>query len=138
MHHLVAVCNKLNGHPYRVWRVGTDLGEERSGTIWSFMREQECVAIGWPLVGDLSALSYNKESKIQLAGVLAERHDMTSNIASRKAGEILRFACHMERGDLVLAASGQQILGVGRVADSYRFDPQAHEDVPHQRKVDWQ
>ena len=138
LNHLTSVCNQVNGRPYRIWRVGTDLGEEKSGTIWQFMRNQECVAIGWPLLGDLSALNHNKESRTQLAGILADRYNKVAHVAGRKAGEILDFACDMARGDVVLAASGQRVLGVGRIADAYRFDLRAHEDAPHQRKVDWQ
>ena len=135
INHLTSVCNQLNGRPYRVWRVGTDLGGQ---PIWDFMRHQECVAIGWPLVGDLSGVKRSRESRAQLARWLAEHYGKAASVAGKKAGEILTFACDMERGDLVVAASGQRILGVGRLIDDlYRFDPKIHQDAPHQRYVDW-
>ena len=44
----------------------------------------------------------------------------------------------MTEGEPVLAASGERILGLGRIAEGdYRFDPQTHEGAPHQRDVKW-
>ena len=133
--HLTSVCNQLNGRPYRVWRVRTDHSGHPS---WEFMRRQECVAIGWPLVGDLSGVKRNRESRARLAGMLTERYDMKVNVASKKAGEILGFACDMKEGDLVLAGTSARVRGIGRLVDDrYQFDSKIHQDTPHQRKVDW-
>lgn len=138
VNHLTMVLNQINGRPYRVWRVGTDLGEERSNTIWPLMKDQDCVAIGWPAGGDLSGLGHSQKFKAQIAERISKQYDLPANVASRKAGEILRFATVMAEGDPVLAASGGQILGLGRIAGPYKFDPQTHKDAPHQRRVDWQ
>ena len=136
VHHLGAVCHRLNGHPYRVWRVLADIGLQ---TSWEFMRDQECVAIGWPLVGDLSGIERNRQSKTQIVGALTERYDMTaSGVAARRAGEILDFACDMKEGDLVLAGTGLRMRGIGRLVDDrYHFDSKINPDAPHQRKVCW-
>ena len=138
VNHLTMVLNQINGRPYRVWRVGTDLGEERSNTIWPLMKDQDCVAIGWPAGGDLSGLGHGQKFKTQIAERLSEQYDLPANVASRKAGEILRFAAVMAEGDPVLAASGGRILGLGRIAGPYQFNPQTHKDAPHQRRVNWQ
>lgn len=138
MNHLTSVLNQVNGRPYQVWRVGTDLGEERSRTIWPFMKDQDCVAVGGALVGDLSGFSYGQKSKAQIAERISKHYDRPANVAGKKAGEILRFATVMAEGDPVLAASGMRILGLGRIAGPYQFDPQTHKDAPHQRRVDWQ
>ena len=136
--HVTSVLNTVNGSPYQgVWRVGTDLGEERSNNIWPLMREQNCVAIGWAHVGDLSDLKHNQESREYISALLRKHYGADPRVASRKAGEILRFATVMEKGDPVLAASGTRVLGLGRIADRYEFDPKVHKDAPHHRSVDW-
>jgi len=133
--YLTAVCNQLNGRPYRIWRVGADIASQ---TSWEFMRQRGCVAIGWPLVGDLSGVERNRESKARLAEMLAEPYGMTASVATRRAGEILGFACDMKEGDLVLAGTNPRIRGIGRLVDDhYRFDSTINRDAPHQRKVDW-
>ena len=137
MNHLTSVLNRVNGRPYRTWRVGTSLGEAESDTIWPMMRDNGCVAIGWPKVGDLSEFEHNQESKKRIAQLLREQYDLRPNVAGRKAGEMLNFAAVMTEGEPVLAASGERILGVGRIEGPYRFDPQTHEGAPHQRSVKW-
>ena len=137
VNHLTSVLNQVNGRPYRVWRVGTDLSPSPSDTIWPLMQGQDCVAIGWPHVGDLSECRHNQESKGWIAQVLGGHYDLRPNIASRKAGEILNFATVMAEGEPVVAASGGRVLGLGRIAGPYYYDPQTYEDAPHQRKVDW-
>ena len=137
LNHLSSVLNQVNGRPYRTWRVGTSLGETESNTIWPMMRDNDCVAIGWPKVGDLSEFEHNQESKTQIAQLLREHYELSASVASRKAGEMLNFAAVMTDGEAVLAASGERILGLGRIAGPYRFDPQTHENAPHQRSVEW-
>ena len=137
MHYLISVLNRINGRPYRTWRVGTSLGEAESESIWPMMRDNDCVAVGWPKVGDLSGIQHNQESKRQISRRLMERYDLSASVASRKAGEILNFAAVMTDGEPVLAARGERILGLGRISGPYRFDPETHEDPPHQRNVEW-
>ena len=137
LNHLTSVLNRVNGRPYRTWRVGTSLGEAESDTIWPMMRDNDCVAIGWPKVGDLSRFEHNQESKMRIGGLLGQHYNLSTSVASRKAGEILNFVFGMTEGEPVLAARGERILGLGRIAGPYRFDPQTHKDAPHQRGVEW-
>ena len=137
LNHLTSVLNEVNGRPYRTWRVGTSLGEAESDKTWPMMRDNDCVAIGWPKVGDLSRLEHNQESKTQISELLRRHHNLSPSVATRKASEMLNFAFGMTEGEPVLAASGERILGLGRIAGPYRFDPQVHENAPHQRSVEW-
>jgi 5-methylcytosine-specific restriction protein B len=73
----------------------------------------------------------------QIAELLRRHYELPANVASRKAREVLNFAFAMAEGDPVLAASGERILGVGRIAGPYRFDSQLHEHAPHHRRVEW-
>ena len=91
MNHLTSVLNRVNGRPYRTWRVGTSLGEAESDTIWPMMRDNNCVAIGWPKVGNLSEFKHNQESKTRIAQLLRGQYGLAPNVAGRKAGEMLKF-----------------------------------------------
>lgn len=137
LNHLTSVLNRVNGRPYRTWRVGTSLGEAGSDSIWPMMRDGDCVAIGWPKVGDLSEFEHNRASKSKIAARLGEHYGMSPGLATRKAGEILNFAAVMTDDEPVVAARGERILGVGRLAGPYRFDPRRNTDAPHQRGVEW-
>ena len=138
LNHLTSVLNRVNGKPYEgVWRVGTNLGEREDDSIWPLMQDRNVVAIGWSRVGDLSRFEHNQASKDQLTNLLQEHYDYRRNFASRKAGEMLRFAHVMRDGDPVLGASGARVLGVGRIAGDYEFKPEIHEDAPHLRRVNW-
>lgn len=137
LNHLTSVLNRVNGRPYHRWRVGTSLGESESDSIWPMMRDDDCVAIGWPKVGDLSRFEHNQESKTWISELLRQHYNLSPSVATRKASEILNFAFGMKEGEPVLAARGERILGLGRVAGSYRFDLKVHERAPHQRSVEW-
>jgi 5-methylcytosine-specific restriction protein B len=137
VNHLTSILNYTNGRPYRIWRIATSVGEGPSGSLWPVMQEKKCVMIGWPLLGDLSQMSHNKDSKDHIRELLQDQYAAVPNIASRKAGEILNFVSKMEEGDLVLAASGDRILGIGRIAGPYQYDPRMHEGAPHWRPVAW-
>ena len=137
LNHLTAVLYRVNGPPYKRWRIGTDLGQDRANSIWPMMRESACVAIGWARLGDLSELEHDKNSKAKIEKSLKANYNLNANVASRKATEILRFATVMKEGEPVLAASGNQILGIGRIVGPYRYEPLSNEKAPHQRDVDW-
>ena len=40
-------------------------------------------------------------------------------VATRKAGEILKFAEEMAENDLILVCEGQQVLAIGRIRGPY-------------------
>ena len=128
LNHLTSVLNSVHGRPYRTWRVATNLGGTESGTIWPMMRDSECVAIGWPKLGDLSQFEHTKDSKDRIAELLNRDYELTPSVAKRKASEILHFAFGMTEGAPVLAASGERILGLGRIAGRYRYSPYVHDD----------
>ena len=136
--HLMLVLNQANGQPYRIWRVGTDLGDAESDTIWPLMQESGCVAIGWPKMGDLSAFERNQKSKTQIGLLFHDHYDHSPVVGgSREAVEIFNFVAVMKEGEPILAASGKRILGLGHISGAYEFNPHAHDGAPHQRSVEW-
>src|SRR5262249_49755226 len=57
------------------------------------------------------------------------------NVRSRKAGEIRNFLERIQEEDVVLAADGERIVGVGRVKGPYSYEN--GESAPHRRAVEW-
>ena len=138
MNHLTAVLNERNGTPTKYWRIGTKLGEgEDAQNIWPDMQAGGYAAIGWAELGDLSSVIAGNDPKETLAAMLIKEYRNELNVASRKAGEIRNFAKDMEENDVVLAADGERILGIGLVKGPYRFDTTQPEDAPHRRPVEW-
>jgi len=100
------------------------------------MRDGDYVAIGWDELGDLSPLLKQDQLKEAIRVRLAEHYPAEANVVSRKAGEIRDFLS-MEEGDIVLAADGEQVLGLGRVAGPYRYEDTKPVGAPHRRAVSW-
>ena len=139
LNHLTSVLVRMNGEPYRIWRVGVDLEEDEPASSWQLMRKHNYLAIGWPMVGDLSQIITRprSHSKAGIAELLSQQYQLSHAEASRKATEIQNFASAMADGEPVLVASGERILGLGRISGSYEFNPQMDASAPHQRRVVW-
>jgi len=137
VNHFAAACNERNGKPVRYWRIGTRLGAEGE-FIWPAMRDGDYAAIGWSQIGDLSALKGHKDSREKVHEKLkATYYDSDARTASRKAGEIDNFVNSLKRGDVVIAADGQRVLGIGKVGGEYYHDHKDSENAPHRLPVDW-
>jgi 5-methylcytosine-specific restriction protein B len=138
MNHLTTVLNERNGTPTKYWRIGTKLGEGNDAQdVWTDMKAGGYAAIGWPEVGDLSSVLAGDNVKETIAKMLIKVYHYDQNVASRKAGEVRNFAKDMDENDVVLAANGERILGIGLVKGPYRFDTTQPEDAPHRRQVEW-
>jgi 5-methylcytosine-specific restriction protein B len=133
LNHLTSLLNNRNGKPHRYWRIGTRLGERDS--IWDLMRDYGCVAIGWSQVGDLSEISYNRESKEKIREALRPEYANAPGVLGQKTQELFNFVATVAENDLVLAADGRRILGIGRVIGGYQHAP--GEPAPHRRPVEW-
>jgi hypothetical protein len=140
MNHLTAVLNERDGNPIRYWRVGTKLDKKNnSEDIWPDMVAGGYAAIGWPALGDLSGLLNEKDARERILNLLNQEYsgEYDARVASRKAGEIKNFAREVLENDVIFAADGMKIRGVGRVLGPYRFDDSNPEDAPHRRQVEW-
>ncbi len=137
MNHLTTVLNLVNlanGKKHRYWRVGTSDGTKPRNR-WSLMRDENCVAVGWPDVGDLSAFDGSKESREKLRGLMAEKYPSVASQVGNATGQLFSFVQTIQKGDLVLAADGATVLGIARVEGDYHYD--ASSDFPHRRDVVW-
>jgi 5-methylcytosine-specific restriction protein B len=131
---LVAVVWTHYGRRHRYWRVGTSDGTA-SRNRWALMRDGDCVAIGWGKLGDLSGLDATRDGRDRLQNLLAERHPANPSVTGRARNQVMNFLTAMAEGDVVLAADGGTVLGIGRVTGEYAFD--GSSDFPHRRPVEW-
>lgn len=117
----------------RFWRIGTH--DDSGNSYWEEMKNGNFVAIGWSDLGDLGENGdITKEEIIQKFSEAG--YNKPKNVTSRKAGEIFNFVQEIEPGDIVLAAEGMNVLGVGIVKGNYHFDEAI--GFPHLRDVEWQ
>jgi hypothetical protein len=137
--HLTSVLNERDGSPIKYWRLGTKLGEGPDAQdVWSDMKAGGYAAIGWAELDDLSSHLEEDDAKEKITALLMEKYtDYNPSTASRKAGEIRNFANGISEGDVVLAADGTRIRGVGVVQGPYQYELTGPKDAPHRRKVEW-
>ncbi len=138
---LMAVLQSRNGSPYRYWRVAA--GEQQpSRDGWEVMRDGNYIAIGWAKLADLSRALQGQNPRDAVFNTIKE-HDPDATDIRKQAQDVLNFVSAMSEGDLVLAAGGKKVLGVGRVSGGYYYEPPsdssfgASRDFPHRRPVEW-
>jgi 5-methylcytosine-specific restriction enzyme B len=135
MNHFTSALNERNGPPIRYWRLGTRLGD--GPFIWPAMRDGSYAAIGWEAVGDLSTIAAGDHVREAVRSLLEQEYPGDARTLSRKAGEIRDFVERMQAGDVIVAADGQRVLGVGRVTGTYRYEDTEPTGAPHRRAVEW-
>jgi 5-methylcytosine-specific restriction protein B len=134
LNHLTTTLNRTNGRPYKVWRIGTRLGGKED--IWPIMREGNCAAIGWASIGDLSGLADNSDGKDKIRKHLEAEGEIPA-VASRSANQLSNFVTRIADGDVILAADGEKILGIGKVTGPYQYKNTDSNGAPHRRPVRW-
>lgn len=72
LNHLTTVMNRFQGSPHRYWRIGTR-GGTTDESFWEMMQSRSVVAIGWPMLGDLSSLMSDERFKELLKDRLADK-----------------------------------------------------------------
>lgn len=131
MNHLTAVLNERNGRPHRYWRILARY-QNPHRDAWPTMRDGACVAIGWANLPDLSGYVGGNGLRDALANLFREHYPAAPK---SEMMEVLHFATRVAQGDVVIAASGDQVLGVGRVTGEYIY--QSDTEFPHRRPVEW-
>lgn len=113
------------------WMVRAETG----GRLFDLFKEKSVVAIGWPQIGSLDALT----SREAIAAALArEWPDWKSQKVSMNAGQLYRFRSEIKSGDRVVTydPSRRQYL-VGTIAGDYRFDKRIDQHNANVRPVTW-
>lgn len=134
MNHLKDLLNYRNGSVHRYWRVGTSDGAVPRNR-WDLMRDGNCIAVGWPEMGDLSSISHDRDSLNNLRILMAERYPGTPQAVGRATKQLFSFLAHVSERDLVIAADGGTVLGIGRITGDYYYQPEY--GFPHRRPVEW-
>ena len=134
INHLTTILNHHNPKPLAYWRIGTS-NNEQPRNRWTLMRDESCVAIGWPDLGDLSGYEKDTPSKEKLIKLVWERYPVSPQKQGKVASQILQFVNGIARGETVLACDGSTVLGVGRATGDYQYEPGS--DFPHRRPVEW-
>jgi 5-methylcytosine-specific restriction protein B len=96
------------------------------------MKRGGFVAVGFPLGEDLSKLVAQPEALLELIGRTYPNNDPNYVRAT-----LTTFVNDVAKGDLVVAADGTTILGIGRVVGDYEHDERGDGAPPDRRKVTW-
>ncbi|MDI3287336.1 AAA family ATPase [Polyangium sp. 15x6] len=134
VNHLSRLLNERHGSLHWYYRVGTSSGNERRDE-WPAMRHGNFVAIGWPRLKDLSAIEHNQAGKERVKALMAKHYSNDPRALGRSANQIFKFVTTMNVGDLVLAADGETVLGIGRIKGDYQYTPGV--EFCHRRPVEW-
>lgn len=135
INHLTSLLNQRDGSPHWYYRVGTSTSPSTPRDEWPAMRDGNYVAIGWPKLKDLSAIEPNQAGKERLRALLNRYYPKEVHAQGRSVQQIFKFAKTMKVGDIVLAADGGTVLGIGRVKGDYQYSPGV--EFCHRRAVDW-
>lgn len=134
---LGSLLSQRNGAPHRYWRVGTRHGDQAARGEWPSMRDGGFAAIGWNELGDLSEVPVSREGKERIRDSMGQNRPSTPQQVGRDTEQVFRFLGRMQQRDVVLAADGQTILGVGRVTGDYYHETKGPSGFAHRRPVDW-
>lgn len=136
MNNLTAVLNERHGQPLRYWLVETRTGQ-KGESFWSLMHSGEYAAIGWPKIGDLSSIVSGKKVAEAVRVRLQSHYSTDPKTLSRQAAEVRDFIARVQNGDVILAADGNAVLGIGHVTGPYRYEASEPVEVPHRHAVKW-
>lgn len=97
--------------------------------------DKKIVGIGWGELGDLSKV----ETVDQLKALYGQTFTSETLGAVRtNVGQIFSFINRIQIGDLVaLPIKSTASIAFGRIKSNYRYAPDAHPYVRHQRDVEW-
>src|SRR5688572_2592665 len=108
----------------------------RSGEADELFLLNGLVGLGWEQVGDLAALSDDREA-FKAAVAKAYPHKKAGAIPNN-AGQLFRLVHDMREGDLVVYPSKRdRKVHIGRVTGPYRHDLSHSPIYPQRRPVEW-
>ena len=107
----------------------------RHGEREGFALENDVVVVGWDDVPDLSEIN----DRDQLLKLITDTYpDENPKRIKNWETQLWAFARRFQKHDLVaLPLKTQSAIAFGRIADDYRFVPDAPSQARHQRPVEW-
>jgi hypothetical protein len=128
---IYTIANHFNdGKKY--WRVGSNDGES---SFFNQMLNDNYIAIGWNEIGDLEEQEVDDKKGIQQLLLDEGFNFKTSNVLSRKAGEIYDFYSNASINDIVTLMDGNTVLAIGKITSDYNYDDS--KPFSHFREVEW-
>lgn len=108
----------------------------KTGDADTLFLKHNCIAMGWPKIGDLSRLPADREAfKSAVATAYPEKKP---GAIPNNAGQLFRFMHEMKPGDLVVYPSKRdRQIHLGRIEGEYRYQPKPEESYPNHRSVKW-
>lgn len=107
----------------------------KTGDADTLFLQKNCIAIGWPLMGDLSGLP--NEASAYRQKLLQAYPSSKPGAIPVNAGQLRHFTRTMQVGDLVVYPSKQdRQIHIGEVTSEYIYDAN-DESYPNQRLVIW-
>lgn len=135
LNQLASTLNAVHSRLHRYWRVDTK-DEASNASYWQMMQECDCVVIGWNKLGDVSWVTSKRETQEKLKKQIRDKYPgLIPATIRRSCSQIAQFVEGITEGDIVLAANGNTILGIGLVIGEYRYEPEM--EFLHQRPVEW-
>lgn len=122
--------NNKDENAKRIWKVAPGEGAE----FWDFVREKDCIAIGWNEIGDLNQF----EDKNLISEALAD-----AEMGTGGAKQLWDFANVMQEGDIVIANKGlNSVVGIGLIDSEYIAQTDNNNpcrEIPFQnvRMIEW-
>ena len=96
------------------------------------MKQGHFVVLGWGALGDLTGLVGRPE---RFRTVLEEKYPGGNFDHAYRMAQ--RFVDELSEGDIVAAADGWRVLGVGEVTGEYEYRPDQGTSSAHRRRVRW-
>lgn len=108
----------------------------RTGEADALFLKNNCIAIGWSALGDLSKLGSSREAfKEAVAKAWPEKK---AGAIPNNAGQLFRFVHEMKPGDFVAYPSkADRQVHLARVEGGYHYDPGPQAGYPNLRQVSW-
>lgn len=131
VNHLTTTLNTRNGKPHKYWRILANYQRDAQRRHWETMQDEQCVAIEWPKLGDLSGMEYNQASKDRIRALMKEHY----SDKGQWPREVFTFVAGIAEGDIVMASEKNTVLGIGKVTGPYYYEPSS--PVPHRLPVQW-
>lgn len=100
---------------------------------WDEFYKLGVMGIGWGEIGDLTQYSSKDEMKSAMKSEIDP-----SKPYKNAAYATWQFANEIKQGDIIFVKKGMhQLVGRGIVTSDYYYDPNADEEYPNLRKVNW-
>ncbi len=108
----------------------------RTGDAYTLFVKDNCVALGWPKLGDIGEIKADREAL--KARITEEYPDKKLGAIPNNAGQLFRFIHEMKVGDIIVYPSKHdRQVHIGRIEGPYKYQPHLNEHYPNIRPVKW-